>query len=99
MAVTSQIKMDPAEMEAKAGDFETKRDEFNDVVLAMDSMVSELCDVWDGSSSQAFFDQFDGLKPGFQATYDLITDIATQLREISSAMMSIDEEIANKMRG
>lgn len=50
-----------------------------------------------GHSSQAFYDQFQSLEPSFTATSDLITSIAQQLRDVSAAMQSIDQEIAGKI--
>ncbi|OYP32187.1 hypothetical protein CG709_06615 [Lachnotalea glycerini] len=60
-------------------------------------MVSTLCDEWAGHSSQAFYDQFSALEPSFKATSDLITSIAQQLRDVSSIMQSVDQEIASKI--
>lgn len=97
MADTSNIKLSPEEMEQKAQDFNTRCEEFNQVVNQMDTMVTSLCDEWAGQSSQAFYDQFGSLKPSFQATSDLITSIAQQLRDVSSIMQSVDQEIASKM--
>lgn len=63
----------------------------------MRNMVSSLCDEWAGQSSQAFYDQFASLEPSFNATSELIASIAQQLRDVSAAMQSIDQEIAGKI--
>ena len=84
-------------MEAKAAEFNTRCEEFNQVVSTMRNMVTALCDEWAGHSSQAFYDQFESLEPSFAATSDLITSIAQQLRDVSAAMQSIDQEIAGKI--
>jgi len=97
MADTSNIKLSPEQMEQKAGEFNSRCEEFNGVVSNMRNMVASLCDEWAGHSSQAFSDQFASLEPSFKATSDLITDIAQQLRDVSAAMQSIDQEIAGKI--
>ena len=97
MADTSNIRISPEQMEQKAADFNTRCEEFNGVVNNMRNMVSSLCEEWAGQSSQAFSDQFASLEPSFKATSDLITDIAQQLRDVSSAMQNIDQEIAGKI--
>ncbi|MFV0466355.1 MAG: WXG100 family type VII secretion target [Lachnospiraceae bacterium] len=97
MADVSNIKLSPEQMEQKAGEFNQRCEDFNQVVSSMRTMVTTLCDEWAGQSSQAFYDQFGSLEPGFQATSELITSIAQQLRDVSAAMQSIDQEIAGKI--
>jgi WXG100 family type VII secretion target len=97
MADTSNIKLSPEQMEQKASEFNTRCEEFNQVVSTMRNMVSTLCDEWAGQSSQAFYDQFSSLEPSFKATSDLITSIAQQLRDVSSIMQNVDQEIAGKI--
>ena len=97
MADVNNIKLSPEQMETKAAEFNTRCEEFNQVVSTMRNMVTSLCDEWAGHSSQAFSDQFQSLEPSFTATSDLITSIAQQLRDVSAAMQSIDQEIAGKI--
>ena len=97
MADVNNIKLSPEQMEAKAAEFNTRCEEFNQVVSTMRNMVTSLCDEWAGHSGQAFYDQFQSLEPSFTATSDLITSIAQQLRDVSAAMQSIDQEIAGKI--
>jgi len=99
MAKVSSIKLDPQEMEKKAQDFEERREDFETVVEKMKTMVTSLCEEWSGQSSDAFAEEFTSLEPSFQATSELITDIAQQLRDVSKAMQSMDQEIANKISG
>ncbi|MFI3177805.1 MAG: WXG100 family type VII secretion target [Eubacteriales bacterium] len=97
MADISNIRLNPEQMGIKAGEFDTRCEEFNQVVTSMRTMVSTLCDEWSGQSSQAFYDQFASLEPSFTSTSELITTIAQQLREISAAMQNMDQEISNKL--
>lgn len=97
MADVNNIKLSPEQMETKAAEFNTRCEEFNQVVSTMRNMVTALCDEWAGHSSQAFYDQFQSLEPSFTATSDLIISIAQQLRDVSAAMQSIDQEIAGKI--
>lgn len=97
MADVNNIRLNPEEMEQKASEFDTQCSEFNQVVTTMKNMVTTLCDEWAGASSQAFYDQFTSLEPGFTATSELITNIAQQLRDVSAAMQNIDSEIAGKI--
>lgn len=93
----SAIKMDPAEMAAKASQLDAKGTEFNTVVTQMGKLVNELCGAWDGAASDAYATQFEGLKPGFKEVEQLIQDLAQQIRDISKIMTDADQEIANKL--
>jgi WXG100 family type VII secretion target len=84
-------------MDQKAQQFDQKREDFITTVNAMGQMVEELCSDWAGMSSQAFYDQFNGLKPSFEATQELIQSIAQQLRDVSKIMQDVDKEISQKM--
>ena len=55
MADVNNIKLSPEQMEAKAAEFNTRCEEFNQVVSTMRNMVTSLCDEWAGHSSQAFY--------------------------------------------
>jgi WXG100 family type VII secretion target len=97
MADTSNIKLSPEQMEMKAQQFMERNEEFTTVVNTMGQMVEELCSDWAGKSSQAFYDQFNGLKPSFEATKELIQSISQQLRDVSQIMQNVDLEISQKM--
>ena len=91
------IKMDPAEMTAKASQLDAKGDEFNTVVTEMEKLVNQLCSAWDGAASDAYATQFQGLKPGFKDVEQLIQDLAQQIRDISKIISDADEDIAKKL--
>lgn len=97
MADVSNIRISPEQMSTKANEFDARCEEFQQVVGTMRNMVSSLCDEWAGRSSQAFYDQFASLEPGFKSTAELITSIAQQLRDVSTSMQNIDQEIAGKI--
>lgn len=94
----ASIKMDPAEMTAKANQLDAKGTEFNTIVTQMGNLVTQLCGAWDGSASDEFSAQFERLKPGFKETEDLIGDLAQQIRDISKIMTDADTDIANKLK-
>lgn len=97
MAGTGNIHMSPEQMEAEATGFDNDRVAFEEVVNSMKNRVTSLCETWEGASSEAFNNQFTELEPGFRATSELITDIATQLRSISAALLDADSQIASKL--
>lgn len=99
MADTSSIKMRPEEMESKAAEFDSRNAEFNDLIARMSAMVEELTSDWDGQASQAFYEQFEELRPSFNKASELVKDIAMQLRNVSAAMQEVDSQIASRIMG
>ena len=97
MADTSNIKMSPEQMEQKAAEFDNRNAEFDELIARMSSMVGELTSEWAGQSSQAFYDQFEALRPSFNQASDLVKEIAMQLRSVSASMQEFDSQIAGKM--
>ncbi len=91
------IRLSPDEMNQKATEFNQQGEEFEACVEKMGGLVSALEQEWEGQSSQAFAQQFNDLRPSFQKTKELINDIAQQLRDVSEAMVSVDQEISQKI--
>ena len=98
MADTSNIKMSPEQMQQKAAEFDSRNAEFNELISRMSSMVGELTSEWNGQTSQAFYDQFEELRPSLDRMANLISDIATQLRNISASMQDLDVKMANNIK-
>ena len=92
-----EIHMSPEELEAEATGYESDRDQFMEVVNSMATRISRLAESWKGQEIEAFATQFADLQPGFDATAELIGDIAAQLRSISSAMVESDSNIASQI--
>lgn len=96
--MAAKITMDPQEMTAKANQLDSKGNEFHQVVKEMETLVTQLCNAWEGSASAAFEVQFKGLKKSFKATEELIGDLAQQVRDISKIMTDADDTIAKKLK-
>ena len=54
MADVNNIKLSPEQMEAKAAEFNTRCEEFNQVVSTMRNMVTSLCDEWPVTAARHF---------------------------------------------
>ncbi len=93
------IRLSPEEMSQKATEFDNRSEEFQSCVTKMRNMVTALSQEWEGQSSRAFAEQFNDLETGFTKTVELIGDIATQLREVSAAMVDVDSQISQRIGG
>lgn len=93
------IRLSPEEMNQKATEFDNRSEEFQTCVTKMRNMVTSLSQEWEGQSSRAFVDQFNELEQGFNKTVELIESIATQLRQVSDAMVDADSQISQQIGG
>ncbi len=93
------IRLSPEQMNEKATEFDNRSEEFQSCVTKMRNMVTSLSEEWEGQSSRAFCEQFNELEQGFNKTVELIESIATQLREVSAAMVDTDSQISQKIGG
>jgi len=63
----------------------------------MTEIVNSLPDVWRGETSEKYIDQFADLTPGFEATRDLVEDIADQMDSIVSTVQDTDSGMAGQV--
>lgn len=97
MSNMTNISISPEQMAARAAEFDQCCDEFNVIITNMRSKVQMLSEEWSGMASAAFAEQFQSLEPGFNATSNLISSIAAQLRGVAAAMQDADSGIAGKI--
>jgi len=88
--------MTPEQMLARSGEVRGQGEGFQRVIDRMQSIIDELQTEWEGAASQAFAQQFDGLKPSFNEMKELIDKIGTQLDQTATAVEDLDNEIAGK---
>lgn len=97
MGNSGMIHMDPATMLEEADGFIAEKEELEDVLAKMKERVERVCDSWEGKSSESFYNQYSELEPKMKEMAELIFDIAQQLRDISNAYSSLDEDIAGQL--
>lgn len=93
-----QIRMTPDTMRTRAGEYAKEAQNVEDVIKAMDKLLSTLLTEWEGASSVAYNEKYKSLRPGFVAAKNLIDDIALALNKTAQAIESTDSTIANQFR-
>ena len=94
--MAGQIRTSPEQMRARAGEFRTEGQNFQQVIDKMQNLINVLQDEWEGQASQQFAGQFEALKPSFNEMKQLIDDIGAQLDGTANAIEQLDQNIAQK---
>ncbi|KOP70430.1 MULTISPECIES: WXG100 family type VII secretion target [Bacillaceae] len=93
------IRVTPAELRDMAGRYNNESGQVQELVSRLDTMKSQLQDMWEGASSEAFAAQYEELKPSFVEMSNLLTKIAKQLDDSANVLEDTDNQIASQIRG
>jgi WXG100 family type VII secretion target len=93
------IRVTPAELRDMAGRYNNESGQVQELVSRLDTMKSQLQDMWEGASSEAFAAQYEELKPSFIEMSNLLTKIAKQLDDSANVLEDTDNQIASQIRG
>ncbi len=93
------IRVTPAELDAMASRYKHESGEVASQIGRLDGMISELQSMWEGSSSKAFADQYDRLKPSITEMRELLNEVGLQLSRAGQALQDADQQIASQIRG
>ena len=97
--MAGQIRITPDEMRVRSGEYTRESETFQEVITNMERLLGQLQSEWEGASSQAFEQRFNDLRPSFQATKELIDEIAANLMTTANSLEELDADIASKIRG
>lgn len=97
--MSGQIRLTPDDMRTRSGEYTRQAEAFQEVINTMQQLLNQLQTEWEGASSQAFEQRFESLKPSFQATKELIDEIAGNLMSTANALEQLDADIASKIGG
>lgn len=95
---SGQIRMTPATMRKRAGEYRKESENVGSVITQMDKLLSKLLTEWEGASSTAYNEKYKSLRPGFVAAKDLIDDIAHALDQTANALEETDNTIAKQFK-
>ncbi len=96
----TNIRISPDQMRARAGEFRNEAAAVGDSISAMDRLLGQLQEEWEGEASRSYADRYQGeLRPGFQRAQEMIHEIATALDRTAQEMQEMDQRIASGFRG
>lgn len=93
-----QIRITPDQMRERANQYRTEAGRVNEVIMRMDSLLTQLQAEWEGASSESYSTRYQELKPGFVKAEELIREIAAALDSTARIVEETDAEIANQFR-
>lgn len=92
--MANQIRIDPSTMLNRAREYNQQGEVINGVISAMDGLLNNLQNEWEGSASEAYAEKYQELRPKFQEAKDLTDQIAKALTDTAQKMRDQDDAIA-----
>ncbi len=96
--MAGQIRMTPDTMRTRANEYRTERDNVQNVISKMDSLLSQLREEWEGASVEAYDAKFQELRPSFVDAQNLIDEIARSLDQTADTLEQTDRDIASAFK-
>lgn len=91
---SGQIRMSPAELQAKSKRYGTSADRIQDVLGDLRNLQSDLRGEWEGRAFERFDEQFTDLEPKVERFAQLMLEIQDQLAKTAEAMSDQDEALS-----
>ena len=93
------IKVTPAELEARANEFRNVMNQTNTLTADMMKTIMGLSSVWTGSSSEEYISQFKGLQKDMDKMGELINDHVTDLLETAKRYSAAEKSNISAIGG
>ncbi|MFC0273104.1 WXG100 family type VII secretion target [Metabacillus herbersteinensis] len=93
------IRVTPAELVDMSTRYNAESGQVGEQITRLDSMISQLQGMWEGESSRAFAEQYEGLKPSIIQMQQLLEEVSRQLNSTARAIEDADQQIASQIRG
>lgn len=87
------IRMTPASMRARAGEYRTEASNIEQIIAKLDSLLGALQEEWEGASSESFAARYTELRPCFVNTKTLVEQIAQSLDNAAASLEETDQAI------
>lgn len=96
----ANIRISPDQMRGRAGEFRNEAAAVGDSISAMDRLLRQLQEEWEGEASRSYAQRYQSeLRPSFQKAQEMIDEIATALDRTAQEMQEMDQRIASGFRG
>ncbi|MBP3039687.1 WXG100 family type VII secretion target [Bacillaceae bacterium Marseille-Q3522] len=97
--MAGHIRVTPEELISMSRRYENESGEVEQQIRELDDMISQLQDMWKGAASEAFAEQYEGLRPSIVDMQRLLHDVSVQLENTAKALEDADSQIASQIRG
>lgn len=97
--MAGQIRITPEQMRSRANEYRVERDNVEQVINKMDSLLTALQGEWEGAAAKAYDARYQELRPGFVKAQELINEIAQALDATAQTLEETDSNIASSFQG
>lgn len=96
--MAGQIRMTPETMRTRARETDNNSQKVQEVINAMDRLLSTLKSEWEGDAVKGYEDRYNKIKPSFKNAKELLDEIANNLRATAQIVEDTDKNIASQFR-
>lgn len=96
--MAGQIRMTPETMRTRARETDNNSQKVQEVINAMDRLLSTLKSEWEGDAVKGYEDRYNKIKPSFKNAKELLDEIANNLRATAQIVEETDKNIASQFR-
>lgn len=86
------LKVTPAALQAKSGEFEQNRAAISSLIEQMNSKVTGMNSNWQGDAATAYLASYNGLKDDVERLNRLIMEYVRDLNEIAEVYIKAEEK-------
>ena len=96
--MAGQIRMTPDTMRQRASETDKQSQAVQDVITAMDRLLSTLRGEWEGDAMEGYDSRYQKIKPSFINAKDLLDEISHNLKEAARIVEETDRNIGSQFR-
>lgn len=93
-----QIIINPQEVYSVSGYMKQKAEEYNQIIMKLQSQMHQMQSVWRGKDNQAFIDKLDAFGPQLKKITAVIEQYANYLNKSAAQYEQLQQERANAAR-
>jgi len=99
VSMSGVIRLTPEELRGVAKQYGNESSNVSELIARLDNMAAHLQDIWEGTSSEAFNQQYVELRPSFEKMATLLSEVSQQLHTSATILEDTDHQIASQIRG
>lgn len=91
------LMIDYEALATEATKLQSEGDAMSDCIDKISTIVNALPDIWQAETGTKYVEQYNELEPSLKETVQLITDMVTQMNQISTNFQDTDTGMAGQM--
>jgi len=96
--MAGKIRVTPEELRRSSRLFKTSSSNTESMLNKLTREVNAMSNAWEGAAQNAFFKEYNELKPSLKKFVQCLSGISQQLDGVAKTMEQTDKQIASKLR-